>query len=206
MKKPMKKDDRPAPGATHDATAELDRTAAVIPMRKRRGGWPARTYKPGERVPMSFRVTPEFKEKLDRAALKSGRSLIQEIEILLLRGMEEERQDDVIINLGIAIGARMVGALNILNSGNPVDDGKRFKPTLLALCELILGILKHQKGITWGLGDSVIAAKGISQEIGDRFPQLVKPFAQLEEELAALDDKTSEPTQPRTRKPRARKS
>jgi hypothetical protein len=104
MKKPMKKDDRPAPGATHDATAELDRTAAVIPMRKRRGGWPARTYKPGERVPMSFRVTPEFKEKLDRAALESGRSLAQEIEIQLELS---RRQQHIILRNGMLLGISM---------------------------------------------------------------------------------------------------
>jgi hypothetical protein len=53
--------------------------------RKRRGGWPARTPKPGERVPMSFRVTPEFKAKLDQAAVESGKSLAQEVEQRLER-------------------------------------------------------------------------------------------------------------------------
>lgn len=38
---------------------------------------------PGERVAMSFRVTPEMKAKLDTAAATSGRSLSQEIELRL---------------------------------------------------------------------------------------------------------------------------
>jgi hypothetical protein len=42
-------------------------------------------------VPMSFRVTPEFKAKLDRAAKESGRSLAQEIELRLERSLDEER-------------------------------------------------------------------------------------------------------------------
>jgi predicted transcriptional regulator len=40
---------------------------------------------------MSFRVTPQFKEKLDRVAKKSGRSLAQEIELRLERSLDEER-------------------------------------------------------------------------------------------------------------------
>jgi TraY domain-containing protein len=59
--------------------------------KRRRGGWPARTPNPGERVPMSFRVTPEFKAKLDRAADTNGRSLAQEIEFRLERSLDEER-------------------------------------------------------------------------------------------------------------------
>jgi hypothetical protein len=53
--------------------------------KKRRGGWPARTPAPGERVPMSFRVTPAFKAKLDQAAAESGKSLAQEVEQRLER-------------------------------------------------------------------------------------------------------------------------
>ena len=60
-------------------------------MEKKRGGWPARTPEPGERVSMSFRVTPGFKEKLDRAAHESGRSLAQEIELRLERSLDAER-------------------------------------------------------------------------------------------------------------------
>jgi predicted transcriptional regulator len=57
----------------------------------RRRGRPARTPEPGERVPMSFRVTPAFKAKLDRAADESGRSLMQEIELRLEQSLDHER-------------------------------------------------------------------------------------------------------------------
>jgi hypothetical protein len=53
---------------------------------KRRGGWPARTPEPGERVPMSFRVTPERKANLDEGAKQSGRSLFAEIELMIELG------------------------------------------------------------------------------------------------------------------------
>jgi hypothetical protein len=52
---------------------------------KRRPGRPARTPAPGERVPMSFRVTPTFKARLDKAAQESGKSLAQEVEQRLER-------------------------------------------------------------------------------------------------------------------------
>ena len=52
---------------------------------RRRPGRPPRTPAPGERVPMSFRVTPEFKAKLDQAAKESGKSLAQEVEQRLER-------------------------------------------------------------------------------------------------------------------------
>src|SRR6266851_2943229 len=42
-----------------------------------------RFSEPGERIPMSFRVTPEFKRRIDRAAARSGRSIAQEIELRL---------------------------------------------------------------------------------------------------------------------------
>src|ERR1700730_1600545 len=76
--------------------------------RKRRGGWPERTPEPGERVPMSFRVTPGFKAKLDRAAKDSGRSLAQEIELRLERSLDEERHLTDALELGFG---RQVAAL-----------------------------------------------------------------------------------------------
>jgi hypothetical protein len=80
--------------------------------KKRRGGWPARTPEPGERVPMSFRVTPAFKERLDRFAARTGRSLAQEIE---LRLDQSDRGDD---QLGQALervyGRQLAGLLMLL--------------------------------------------------------------------------------------------
>jgi len=42
------------------------------------------------RVPMSFRVSPEFKARVDQAARENGRSLAQEIELRLERTMETQ--------------------------------------------------------------------------------------------------------------------
>jgi hypothetical protein len=53
-----------------------------------------------ERVPMSFRVTPGFKAKLDLAAKLSGRSLAQEIELRLERSFDEERHLTDALELG----------------------------------------------------------------------------------------------------------
>jgi predicted DNA-binding protein len=61
---------------------------------RRRAGRPARRISPGERVPMSFRVTPELKERMDRAASASGRSVAQEIELRLENSFRD--QEDVI--------------------------------------------------------------------------------------------------------------
>lgn len=60
--------------------------------RKRRGGWPARTPVPGERVPVSWRMTPEFKTKLEQAAAQSGKSLAQEIEQRLEASFHDQRR------------------------------------------------------------------------------------------------------------------
>jgi hypothetical protein len=76
---------------------------------RQRGGWPARTPKPGERVAMSFRVTPECKAKIDEAARRSGRSLMQEIELRLDRSLEEERQLADVLELGF--GRQIAGLM-----------------------------------------------------------------------------------------------
>jgi len=44
-------------------------------------GRPAKGCEPGPRVPLSLRVTPEAKRRLDAAATLSGRSQSQEAEI-----------------------------------------------------------------------------------------------------------------------------
>jgi predicted transcriptional regulator len=77
--------------------------------KKRRGGWPVRTPEPGERVPMSFRVTSEFKARLDRAAKESGRSLAQEIELRLERSLDQERHLTEALELGF--GRQVAGLM-----------------------------------------------------------------------------------------------
>jgi hypothetical protein len=59
-------------------------------MAKRRGGRPSRPPEPGERVVMSFRVTPDLKARLDQAAEQTGRSLTQDIELRLQQSFDLE--------------------------------------------------------------------------------------------------------------------
>ncbi len=58
---------------------------------------------------MSFRVTPEFKVKLDRTAKESGRSLAQEIELRLERSLDEERHLTDALELGF--GRQVAGLM-----------------------------------------------------------------------------------------------
>jgi hypothetical protein len=57
---------------------------------KKRAGRPRREPKPGERVPLGLRVTPELKQKLDAATEGSGRSQSQEAELRLERSFEHQ--------------------------------------------------------------------------------------------------------------------
>jgi hypothetical protein len=54
---------------------------------KRPRGAPRKDPDKVKRIPISCRVTPEFKAKLDAAAKRSGRSLAQEQERLIELGM-----------------------------------------------------------------------------------------------------------------------
>ena len=55
---------------------------------KKRIGRPTKPPKAGERVPLGLRVTPEMKKRLERAAIRKGRSLSQEAEMRLERSLE----------------------------------------------------------------------------------------------------------------------
>ena len=59
-------------------------------MEKRRRGRPTKPPVPGERVPLSLRVTAEIKDELEQAAIQSGRSLSQEAELRLQTSFERE--------------------------------------------------------------------------------------------------------------------
>ena len=55
----------------------------------RRGGRPkTRKAKPGERVHLGLRVSPELKRQLERAAEQSTRSLSQEVEFRLEQSLD----------------------------------------------------------------------------------------------------------------------
>src|SRR3954447_5336639 len=68
-----------------------ERAASMATQPRKRPGRPARELEPGERVPMSFRVRPELKNRMDAAAAESGRSVAQEIELRLEQSFLIER-------------------------------------------------------------------------------------------------------------------
>ena len=59
----------------------------VMPKPVRR---PRKLPKAAARVPLSMRVTPAVRKKLERAALKRGRSISQEAEIRLEQSFDRE--------------------------------------------------------------------------------------------------------------------
>lgn len=73
------------------------------------GGGPKRQAKPGERVPVSLRVTPEMKLMLEQSAQKSGRSLSQQAEFFLERAFD--RQELLVEALTLAFGREPAGLL-----------------------------------------------------------------------------------------------
>ncbi len=63
----------------------------MIEPKKKKGRPRTRELRPGDRVPLSLRVTPETKAKLDKTAADSGRSQSQEAEMRLEQSFEGER-------------------------------------------------------------------------------------------------------------------
>jgi TraY domain len=81
----------------------------------------------GLRVPLSLRVTPESKRKLDAAAEKSGRSQSQEAEFRLERSFDRTDLLDEVLTL--AFRKELAGLLLILgiamaDQGRRITDGK----------------------------------------------------------------------------------
>jgi hypothetical protein len=74
---------------------------------------------PGERVPLSFRVTPAFKAKIDRTADSSGRSIAQEVELRLERSF-----DDAMFPPQLAALLELVGRI-MLDAGNGISSANR---------------------------------------------------------------------------------
>jgi hypothetical protein len=56
----------------------------------KRMGRPTKPPTPGERVPLSLRVTAEIRDKLEKAAVEKGRSLSQEAELRIERSFDRE--------------------------------------------------------------------------------------------------------------------
>jgi hypothetical protein len=90
---------------------------------------------------MSFRVTPAFKAKLDRAAEESGRSLMQEIELRLELSLDHERH--LVGALELGFGRQTAGLM--LAIGYVIQAGRRpeYAQPLSdpeAFCEIVAAI------------------------------------------------------------------
>ena len=80
---------------------------------KKFGGRPReRQPQEGERVHLGIRVTPEMKERIEKAAELSGRSQSQEAELRLERSFDQE--DLLSEVLGLAFGKQLAGVLMML--------------------------------------------------------------------------------------------
>jgi hypothetical protein len=80
----------------------------VMKARKRMGR-PLKAPEPGKRMSLGLKVTPQIKEKLDRAARENGRTQSQEAEIRLEQSFNAE--DRVWQSLEARFGARQAGLL-----------------------------------------------------------------------------------------------
>jgi hypothetical protein len=65
---------------------------------KKRVGRPTRPPRPGERVTLGLRVSAEMKRKLEKDAIKNGRSLSQEAEFRLERSYD---RDEIFTHLAL---------------------------------------------------------------------------------------------------------
>ena len=79
---------------------------------KKFGGRPGRKPKPGERVHLGFRVTPELKNRLESVAKANGRSQSQEAELRLERSFD--REDLLVEVLTLAYGPELAGILMMI--------------------------------------------------------------------------------------------
>src|SRR5882762_5140915 len=76
----------------------------MMEMEKRRGRRP-QAAGPGERVSLGLKVTPEIKNKLDRAAKENGRTQSQEAELRIEQSFRHENVLDQAMEL--AFGPRL---------------------------------------------------------------------------------------------------
>ena len=57
----------------------------------------------GKRYPLNMRTTRELREKIERAALVSGRSLVQEVEFRLEQSFRDEYMAEVAANAAMRV-------------------------------------------------------------------------------------------------------
>jgi predicted HicB family RNase H-like nuclease len=62
---------------------------------------------PGKRYPLNMRTTKELRDKVDGAAMASGRSLVQEVEFRLERSFDLEQREAEIVRLSERLRRRL---------------------------------------------------------------------------------------------------
>jgi len=97
-----------------------------------RRGRPLKEPEPGERVPLSLRISPSAKKKLEAAAELNGRSLSQEAEYRIERSFDRE---DISERVSKRVGAELRRELRALMSegGDPWLERKGVKRDVSAL-------------------------------------------------------------------------
>ncbi len=103
---------------------------------------PARAKLPpgkGKRVPLNMRTTRETREKLEKSAAGSGRSLVQEVEYRLERSFAEEPQSEIAYRLMRLLGTAM--SMVEQQTGKDITDYE----TYVAVETAITGVLKSLK-------------------------------------------------------------
>lgn len=132
------KETRTPPKSEEEARAQAEYLASKhrLEAARKRGGRPrGREPEPGERVPLSVRVTPEMKLHIAAAALRSGRSQSQEIEYRLERSLERESLLPDVLTL--AYGEQLAGVLLLI--GDAMERAG----------EVSAGMVDHSLGYEW---------------------------------------------------------
>jgi hypothetical protein len=137
---------------------------------KKRLGRPPKVPRPGERVALGLKVTAEIKQRLDKAARKSGRTQSQQAELMIERAFAEQealggpemRQMVYLMGSAFAVAAQrtargksdwitdpraysegVAGVLNALLIGFPGGEGR--KPAIQYLVGRLLTRLEMEK-------------------------------------------------------------
>src|SRR5262245_43088405 len=105
------------PSDTEPAVINNRQTGRRMRPSKKIGAPPRREPRPGERIQLGVRVTPEAKRRLEKAAAEFGRSISQEAELRLERSFD---RDDLLNEvLSLAYGRQVAGILMLLGSVLP---------------------------------------------------------------------------------------
>jgi hypothetical protein len=129
----------------------------------RRSGGKPRPPKEGERFPVSFRVTPELKRKLDESARRNGRSQSQEAELRLEQSFREESRAPILLE---GIYGRRTGCLLELLGHVMQAAGSAATPYAGKTAYILIDRLDSKEAKR----EAVLAARHVLAEIGGTSP------------------------------------